>query len=453
MTGEPQPGARSGRESELVERAQSALRSAPGDGALLLVYASSSALTRFTANHIHQNVATENVGVTAKVIVGDRVGVASTNALEARALKQVLKQAAEIARSLGRPSEQAVLAEPLPLPRPLPEIERERTHWLPRARALAVRGIVKRATKADAQAAGALSDACDVFAVANTLGVTLATTLSQAELNLVMSKGQGTGFAYAVGRYPDELPLEVTAERALEKCLLNQDPVDLPAGEYTTILEPDAVGELVSFLGYLGFGAKAVQEGRSFVCGKLGHAITGEQFTLWDDGWDAGGLPLPFDFEGVPKKKVTLVERGVARAIVYDTATARKDSVSSTGHALGPGSTSGPMPLNLFVAPGDSSAQEMVSGTERGLLVTRFHYTNVVERMRAVLTGMTRDGTFLIEEGRVSRPVKNFRFTESVLEAFSRIDAVSRERRLVQGPVLAPAVKVRGFRFSGTTEF
>jgi predicted Zn-dependent protease len=453
VTDEVQPAACPKRESELLDRAQSALQSAPGDGALLLVYASSSALTRFTANHIHQNVATDNVGVTAKVLLGDRVGVASTNALEARALKRVLKQAAEVARSLGRPSEQAVLAPPRLLPRPLPESDHARTHWQPRARALAVKGIVKRAAKAKTEAAGALSESCDVFAVANTLGVALATTLSQAELNLVVSKGQGTGFAYAVARYPDELPLGMTAERALEKCLLNQDPVDLPAGDYTTILEPDAVGELVSFLGYLGFGAKAVQEGRSFVCGKLGQAITGDRFTLWDDGWDAAGLPLPFDFEGVPKEKVTLIDRGVARSVVYDTTTARKDNVSSTGHALGPGSTSGPMPLNLFVAPGDSSLAEMVSGTERGLLVTRFHYTNVVERMRAVLTGMTRDGTFLIEDGRISKPVKNFRFTESVLEAFSRIEAVSRERRLVQGPVLAPAIKVRDFRFSGTTEF
>jgi len=440
-------------EDELLTRARSALKSAPGDGALLLLNASSGALTRFTANHIHQNVATENVGVSAKLIVGDRVGVASTNALDPQALERVLKQAAEVARSLEKPSEQAVLAEPRPLPAEPPRTDADRTRWEPGARAQAVKDIAERAGRSEAEAAGALSEGVSVLAVANTAGVALVTTLSEAELNLVLTKGSGTGFAYAAARYPEELAFEETTERALGKCLMNQDPTELPAGEYTTILEPDAVAELVSFMGYLGFGAKTVQEGRSFVSGKLGQAITGEHFTLWDDGWDPAGLPLPFDFEGVPKQKVMLIERGVARAIVYDTATARKDKVTSTGHALGPGSTAGPLPINLFVGPGESSLDEMIAETERGILVTRFHYTNVAERMRAVLTGMTRDGTFLIEDGRVTKPVRNFRYTESVLEAFSRIEAVSRERRLVEGPVLAPAVKIRDFRFSGTTEF
>ena len=440
-------------EAELLERARSALASVPGDGALLLVYAGSSALTRFTANHIHQNVATENVGVTAKVIVGDRVGVASTNALEPEALKRVLGQAAEVARSLEKPSEQAVLAEPEPLPAELPRSDPQRARREPEARAQVVREIVERASRSGAEAAGALSDGLSVLAVANTAGVALATTLSEAELNLVVSKAAGTGFAYAAGRYPDQVPLEEAAERALRKCLQNQDPIELPPGEYDAVLEPEAVAELASFLAYLGFGAKTVQEGRSFVCGKLGQAVAGEHLTLWDDGWDPAGFPLPFDFEGVPKRKVVLIERGVARAVVYDTATARTDGVRSTGHALGPGSTAGPMPINLFVAPGDSSLEEMVAATERGLLVTRFHYTNVVERMQAVLTGMTRDGTFLIEEGRITKPVKNLRFTESALRAFSRIEAVSRERRLAEGPVVAPAMKVSKFRFTGTTEF
>lgn len=440
-------------EDELLARAQSALKSAPGDGALLLLHASSGALTRFTANHIHQNVATENVGVTAKVIVGDRVGVAGTNALDPGALKRVLEQAAEVAQSLEKPSEQAVLAEPRALPAEPPRSHADRARSEPDARAQAVKAIAGRAASSEAEAAGAVSEGVSVLAVVNTAGVALATTLSEAELNLVVTKGSGTGFAYACARYPDQLPLEETAERALNKCLMNQEPIELPAGEYITILEPDAVAELVSFMGYLGFGAKTVQEGRSFVSGKLGQAITGEHLTLWDDGWDPAGLPLPFDFEGVPKQKVMLIERGVARAIVYDTVTARKDGVQSTGHALGPGSTAGPMPINLFVAPGDSSLEQMIADTDRGILVTRFHYTNVAERMRAVLTGMTRDGTFLIEGGQITKPVKNFRFTESALEAFARVESVSRDRRLVEGPVLAPAMKVRDFRFSGTTEF
>ncbi len=440
-------------EDQLAERLQSALKSAPGDGALLLAHAGSGALTRFTANHIHQNVATENVGVTAKVIVGDRAGVASTNALDPDSLKRALEEAAEVARTLEKPSEGAVLAQPVPLPEELPACDLDRARWEPEARAQVVKSIVDRAAGSEVEAAGAVSDGVSVLAVVNSLGVALVTALSEAELNLVLTKGTGTGFAYGAGRYPGELAVQEATERALGKCLANQDPIDLPAGEYVTILEPDAVAELVSFMAYLGFGAKTVQEGRSFVSGKLGQRVTGEHLTVWDDGWDPAGLPLPFDFEGVPKQKVTLIEEGVARGIVYDTATARKDGVVSTGHALGPGSTAGPMPINLFVAPGESSLEEMIAGTERGVLVTRFHYTNVAERMQAVLTGMTRDGTFLIEDGKVSKPLKNFRFTQSALGAFAGIEAVSRERRLVEGPVLAPAMKLHSFRFSGTTEF
>jgi len=440
-------------EAELLQNARSALAAAPGDGALLFLHAGHSALTRFTQNHIHQNVARENVGVTAKVIAGDRVGVASTNAIDAGALKNVLQQAAEVARSLKQSSEQAVLAAPQPLPGKPPECDLVRARLEPEARAMVVKRVTEQAAQAGVQAAGSLSDSLGVLAVANTAGVALSTTLSDAELNLVMTKGRGTGFAYATARYTDLLPVEQTSQRALEKCLKNQDPVELPAGEYTTILEPDAVAELVFFLAYLGFGARTVQEGRSFVAGKLGLSITGEHVTIWDDGWDPAGIPLPFDFEGVPKQKVMLIERGVARQIVYDTATARKDGVRSTGHALAPGSTFGPFPLNLFVAPGASSTEDMIASTDRGLLVTRFHYTNVAEPMKAVLTGMTRDGTFLIEDGRITKPVKNFRFTESVLEAFSRIEAVSKELRLVEGPVLAPTMKIRDFRFTGTTEF
>ena len=186
-----------------------------------------------------------------------------------------------------------------------------------------------------------------------------------------------------------------------------------------------------------------------------------EKVTIYDDGLDPGGLQVPFDFEGVPKKKVTFFDRGMAKEVTYDSFTAGREGKDSTGHGLIAPNTSGPIPINLFMKSGESSREDMIKSVRRGIYVTRFHYTNVVEPMKAVITGMTRDGTFLIEEGEMTRPVKNLRFTESVLKALSRVSAVSKvrkicsegtvySRRFITGTVV-PAIKIDGFNFSGVS--
>jgi len=161
---------------------------------------------------------------------------------------------------------------------------------------------------------------------------------------------------------------------------------------------------------------------------------------------------MPFDFEGVPRRKVVLIEDGIARAVVHDRTTAARAGVEPTGHALPPPATWGPYPMHLKLAPGDATTDEMIASTERGLLVTRFHYTNVAHPMRTEITGMTRDGTFLIENGKLTRGVKNLRFTQSVLAALSEAEMIGKTRRIAEG-CLVPALKVKRFRFSGATEF
>jgi PmbA protein len=211
----------------------------------------------------------------------------------------------------------------------------------------------------------------------------------------------------------------------------------------------------------LGFHALAVQEGRSFLCNQFNQKMVDRRVTIYDDGLAPEGLQVPFDFEGVPKEKVTFFEAGIAKAVTYDSFTAGREGKSSTGHGLLAPNTEGPVPINLLMQGGETSLPEMVRTVRRGIYVTRFHYTNVVEPMKAVITGMTRDGTFLIEEGEVKRPVKNLRFTESILNALSRVIAVSQERRICsEGTVysrrfitgtVAPAIKVDGFNFSGVS--
>ncbi len=184
-----------------------------------------------------------------------------------------------------------------------------------------------------------------------------------------------------------------------------QGPIATPPGDYTVILRPEAVADMLAFLARLGFGAMAVDDGRSFVAGQRGQRVLGENVTLWDDGHDPAGLPLPFDYEGTPRGRLALIDGGVAGDIATDAYYAGKLSWPNNGHALPVTADfyAGPIPGNPFMAPGDKTVEEMIASTERGLLITHFHYTRAVHPLRVIVTGMTRDGTFLIERGEVTR--------------------------------------------------
>ena len=218
------------------------------------------------------------------------------------------------------------------------------------------------------------------------------------------------------------------------------------------MLEEYAVVDLLDMLGYLGFSALAVQEERSFF--EAGKRIGSDLVTIVDDGYDPAGLPLWFDYEGVAKQRVELVERGICREVVYDAQTAARDGVASTGHGLPAPNPWGPFPLNMFMEPGDATREDLIGGLDRGLLVTRFHYTNPVHPKLAIVTGMTRDGTFLVEDGKIVGPVKNLRYTQSYLAALAGTVAVARERKTLKGflgGVVVPAVRIEGWTFTGGT--
>src|SRR5439155_1594068 len=224
-------------------------------------------------------------------------------------------------------------------------------------------------------------------------------------------------------------------------------------GVRAVIAAADAVG-VTAMLGYLGFSALAVQEGRSFV--EPGRRIGSELVTIIDDGADRNGLPMAFDYEGVAKQRVPLVESGVCRDVVYDSQTAARAGRTSTGHGLPAPNPWGPFPLNAVMSAGDTSRDDLVKGLDRGLLVTRFHYTNVVHPKLAMITGMTRDGTFLVERGEVVGPVRNLRFTQSYLDALAGVSAVSSSRKTIRGflgAAVVPALRIDAWTFTGVTEF
>ena len=195
----------------------------------------------------------------------------------------------------------------------------------------------------------------------------------------------------------------------------------------------------------------------SFVSGAAGRQVFTDAITLEDNAFHSPGEGIPFDYEGMPRKRVTLIDKGVFKGAVYDRETAARWGQECTGHALPQPNSIGPIPSNLVLAAGNDSYEDILAGTERGVLVTQFHYVNLIDPRTLLLTGMTRNGTFLIEGGRIKRPLKNLRFTESVVQALNRVDGVSRDAVLASGffggSVVVPAMRIRDFNFTSATAF
>ena len=301
---------------------------------------------------------------------------------------------------------------------------------------------------------GSFATSLESNAVANSKGVRAAGTRTTAQLITVsMGPGGGSGYAEAAAVDASTIDAGALGREAAEKARATSDAILVDPGDYPVVLEEYAVVDLLDMLGYLGFSALAVQEERSFA--EPGKRIGSDLVTIVDDGHDPAGLPLAFDFEGVAKQRVELVERGICRGVVYDAQTASRDGVASTGHGLPAPNPWGPFPLNMVMDAGAASRDELIGGLDRGLLVTRFHYTNPVHPKLAIVTGMTRDGTFLVEGGRIVGPVKNLRYTQSYLAALAGTVAVARERKTLRGflgGVVVPAVRIDGWTFTGGTE-
>ena len=404
------------------------------------------AVTRFANSMIHQNVAESAAKVSLRSVIGKRVGSASTNRLEPESLRAAADRSVEIARL--QPENQDFVS--LPRPQPISSvraISAATEASTPEARAALVAEIVAMGKQEKCAVSGVLSVESSEIAVGSTLGIRAYHPLTTALLNVIASDDTAGGFGHWMGVDISRLDHKAVAWTAIEKCILGRRPAALDPGEYEVILEPPAVADLLNLLAWLGFGANAVEEGRSFMCDRFGSRITGEQISIWDDGLDPRGLPLPFDFEGVPKQRLDLIKDGVANAVAYDSYYAHKQGQQSTGHALPAPNTYGPLPINLFLGAGTATRDDMIGATRRGLLVTRFHYTNIVQPKETVITGMTRDGTFLIENGRLGQPVRNLRFTQNILEAFATTELVGAEAVLSDRCVV-PALKLRRFTFT-----
>ncbi|MBN4074854.1 MAG: hypothetical protein COA82_05975 [Alkaliphilus sp.] len=411
-------------------------------------------LTRFANSEIHQNVFNYNTTVSIKILENKKESKVTTNLLDEKSLEQAVKEAEENLAFLPEGKvKMPHLCEPKEIVSEAYDKEVGIKFDITNRSELLKQGIEQ--LDDTFIAAGSLSLKKSVLAMGNTKGIRRYARIDSVDFNaVVIHEGGFSGYVEMNTNKADELDVVKEFKVAYDKARLGIDPVSVKPGEYTVILEPLAVGDLLAFMSYIGFAARGVQTGMSFLTGKLGEKVFGENITITDDVSNMNTIPLTFDFEGYEKKKLSIIEKGIAKELAYDVTSAIKDGVETTGHSVGNTSMGG-FAFNLVMENGKDNMTDLIKSTKRGLLVTRFHYMNAVDPTKAQLTALTRDGLYLIEDGEIKSGVKNLRFTETMSKAFSNVVGITKERKKVPGffaTNYVPALKIENFHFTGNAE-
>ncbi|PYR97861.1 MAG: hypothetical protein DMG16_23150 [Acidobacteria bacterium] len=437
--------------------AEAVMAASFADETEVLAMEQNESLTRFANNYIHQNVTERNVQITVRSVIETKIGIAVSNDVRPERLRELAIRAYDVAKLQPENPE----FKGLPPPQALTSVKAfdgAVAECTPEQRAASVGIICRKAADRGCSAAGSMTTSSLNVGVANSKGVFAEHRFTLADESTVIMGQNSSGWAQRTGWQLAAVEAESLADEALSKVTMGADPVDFEPGEYAVVLDPYATADLLEMLAYDGMGALAVQEGRSWMNGRIGQRIMADNVSIIDDGMSTGGIPWPFDFEGVPKKVVPVVASGVAVSPVYDSFTAgREDGKQSTGHATPPSPQGrfGPAPMNLFLRAGSTSVEAMIKSTKFGLYITRFWYTRTVHPRDAVVTGMTRDGTFVIRDGEIAHPVKSLRFTQSYVEALKYAQAIGETTRVLRsgfgGAVSVPAVKLAKFRFTSST--
>ena len=447
-------------EAALKAVCETALKAVDSDQAEAAVVARTAALTRFANAAIHQNVVSREAELRVRVVRGTRVAMVTTDRLDDEGIRRAARDASDLAKITPENPTFGGLPGDTKL-RPAPSAFVERTaEATPLDRARAAKQLCDAARAASLSAAGYVATSVQELAIANSLGVWAYSPATTSDVELAALGDAGSAFAQRISLDIGTLDITGCAREAVDKAKAAQQPRDLAPGTHEVILEPYAVRDMVSFLGSQLTGM-AVEEGRSFVVGKLGQKVTGD-ITLVDDPFDPKGLPRAFDLEGQPSQRLTLIERGVAKAVVYDSQTAHRTGQPNTGHALPPNPFQPSAPMHVRLEPGNRTRAQLIAETKKGVLVTRFWYTRWVHQLRTIVTGMTRDGTFAIEDGEIAYPVKNFRFTQSYHEALAGTLGIGSDLSLlVPGEQFGlqvssyrvPALRLEAFTFTGATQY
>jgi PmbA protein len=444
-------------ESDLKKRIETVLRLgklAGADETEVQLDETIDALTRFANNAIHQNVAENSVTISIRTVVDGRTARATTNRLDEDSLRAAAQASLQLAHS------QPKIPGLLPMPgkqryRKVNRFSDETAATTPEDRARAVRKSCDLAIRNGQVAAGIFSTGQSQHVLANSRGLFATHRQTEAEFSITMQDEPAASWAKANSGNVRNFDPQKLAARASEKAQMAEDAQELAPGKYTVILEPAAVLDLVGFLFY-DFAATAVADQRSCLLKRMNKPLFGKNISITDDAYHPEQLGAPFDGEGIPRQRVNLVEDGVPRNLVYSRASAKKSGKKPTGHGFALPNEYGEAPMNLVFSGGDSTVEKMIASTDRGLLVTRVWYIREVDPYEKIMTGMTRDGLYLVEKGKITSAVRNFRFNQSLIELLQNVDAMSPASRATAEEafeMVVPAVRVKNFHLTEPTKF
>jgi PmbA protein len=422
-----------------------------------------SLLSRFARSRPTQATAVDDVTVNVVVLRDGQTGSAETNLSDDDALRATFARADAAARAAATagPGDHPGLPD-APPSYPAHDGWDAQTAELDPARAgAALEQAFATAQQHGFEAFGIWTAGEVEEAIASSTGLRARDRVTDAYMKVICRDAAGrSGWGAAGGRAIEAIDGAAIAERAA-RTAPREDPAELGPGEYPVVLEHDAVGELLQFLGTLAFNGLSHAEGRGALEGRLGTRVAAPAINLADSPRFRGTLPRAFDQEGIPKKPLPLIQDGVAHRVAHDLRSAKLAGAQTTGHAIEPGGSSyGAIPTNLVLAGGGAAdSAELAAPIERGLYVTRTWYVNPVAPKQTLLTGTTRDGTYLIEDGAITRPVRDVRFTDSVLRILEATEALTSAQRFVSSAdfygrryasgVVCPALRAHGFRITG----
>lgn len=412
-------------------------------------------LTRFGDNEISQNVSRKDVVAEVRIVDGNKAVKFTVSKFDRQSIKDAVDRAKEKLR-ISKP------LEFIPYPTKTTVkinsskyFDKRVEEITPVLRADRIRNILKFCKKTSRLAYGIIADGMSEVIVADSNGLFQKAIMTSNSYEITINKNGGYGKASGYS-WKDDINYEKINEIALKKSDNSIKSISIKPGKYKVILEPMASVELFGFTGYLGFNALAYYEKRSFISDKLGQKLLSDKLTIIEDPIDFPLAVMPFDYEGYPRERLILVENGVVKNLVTDKKTSHLTGLRYTGHSLFEPNGYGAIPVAMSIEPGKKTLDEIISETDYGVLVTELHYVNPLKPKTLELTGMTRNGTFIIKDGKIKSSIKNMRFTQSVIEALSNIEDISSEREVCEwwgGGIYAPALKISEFNFSSSTEF
>jgi PmbA protein len=431
---------------------QAARRAGVKDVEIILT-STNDALTRFANNEIHQNVSERTTGVSVRVVVDGCTARASTNRLHRDGIQSAVDEAIALAKA----------TEPADL---LPMYEDpticDGEHYseaaaasTPEERATGVATAIRIVEAQNQTAAGIYATAQNVEALMNSQGLFRYYFDTLTQFSITAMAEDSSGWAKATSSMHEEVQPAVLAERACRKALLSRNPTEIAPGRYTVILEPAAVLDLVGQI-FGDFSGTTIADQRSFLNDRVGEKLFGSNITIYDDVAFPMQTGAPFDGEGVPRRVLKLVKEGIPRQVAYSRAAAKRAEAEATGHGFPLPNEQGESPVNIVIAGGSSSLEEMIASTKNGVLVTRLWYIREVEPYEKVMTGMTRDGTFQIRNGEIAGGLRNFRFNQSVVEMLRNVESLTASERTSGEEafdMVVPGMKVHDFQFTEVTRF